>query len=148
MRFHYLFLTKPSFFYSLGIVQLRSFTFGLYQPLVRLVPHSGIVRTNGWYKSYHLLVRAVPDGGIYWYIYTVDKQYSTAKRNYCGLSRLDCTSGRDILGEMLSVAMLFSAGCFFSLFSFHLFQKSSSFHLLKSFLKMMPIPWVVRLVLV
>ena len=144
MRFHYLFSTKPSFFLFFGDSSTPFFYFWS-------VPTVGTARTSQWYcpyKSYHLLVRAVPDGGIYWYIYTVDKQYSTAKRNYCGLSRLDCTSGRDILGEMLSVAMLFSAGCFFSLFSFHLFQKSSSFHLLKSFLKMMPIPWVVRLVLV
>ena len=37
---------------------------------------------------------------------------------------------------------------FWSLFSFHLFQKSSSLHLSKSFLKMMPMPCVVRLVFV
>ncbi len=35
-----------------------------------------------------------------------------------------------------------------SFFNLHLFQNISSFHRLKSFLKMMPMPCVVRLVLV
>lgn len=41
-----------------------------------------------------------------------------------------------------------SGSYFFSLFSFHLFQNISSRHRLKSFRKTIPIPCVVRLVLV